>query len=219
MIFDNVCAVLFDLDGTLVDTAPDIAFALNTLLKEQGKNPLPYQTIRPVVSHGAKALLALAMNVLPEHADYEAKRQRLLDIYQQNIARKSRLFAGMEEVILTLEQRAISWGVITNKPAFLTEPLLAKLNLSHRAACIVSADTTPFTKPHPAPMIHACKLIDKKPEQCVYIGDTKRDIEAGNRVNMYTVVALYGYLAKTDEPNSWQADAAIDHPRDILTWL
>lgn len=212
-------AILFDLDGTLVDTAPDLAFALNSLLQQQGLKALPYDTIRPVASHGSAGLLGLGFGITTEHPDYLSLQQRFLQLYQDNIARETALFDGMEEVLTSLEQTNITWGVVTNKPAFLTEPLMDALELTDRAACIVSADTTPYTKPHPAPMLYACDLINLPPEQCLYIGDAARDIEAGKNANMKTVAALYGYLGEQDHPENWQADASINHPRDILQWI
>ncbi len=212
-------AILFDLDGTLVDTAPDLAFALNTLLQEEGLETLSYDDIRPVSSHGSAELLALGFGITSNHQDYPSLQKRFLQIYQQNIARETKLFDGMEDVITALEQANITWGIVTNKPAFLTEPLLDALNLTQRTACIVSADTTPFTKPHPAPMLHACKLIKQSPENCLYIGDAARDIEAGKNANMRTITALYGYLGKQDHPEDWQADGSINHPHDILQWI
>ncbi len=212
-------AILFDLDGTLVDTAPDLAFALNSLLQEEGLETLSYTDIRPVASHGSAGLLGLGFGITTEHRDYPSLQQRFLQLYQDNIARETTLFEGMEEVISALEQANISWGVVTNKPAFLTEPLMDALELTDRAACIVSADTTPFTKPHPAPMLHACELINLPPEQCLYIGDAARDIEAGKNANMRTITALYGYLGAQDHPENWQADSSINHPHDILQWI
>lgn len=212
-------AILFDLDGTLVDTAPDLAFALNTLLQEQGKKALPYDDIRPLASHGSAGLLALGFGIATDHPDYPLLQQRFIQLYQDNITRETALFEGMEDVISTLEQKNIPWGIVTNKPEFLTKPLLEQLKLSHRAKCVVSADTTPFSKPHPAPMFHACKLIQQAPEQCIYIGDAERDIQAGKNANMKTVMALYGYLGNLDQPESWHADATIHHPHDILQWI
>jgi len=212
-------AILFDLDGTLVDTAPDLAFALNMLLEQEGCEALAYDTIRRVASNGSPGLLLLAFGTSPEHKDYPSLQQRFIKLYQDNITRESALFEGMEEVLFTLEKAKIPWGIVTNKPAFLTDPLLAQLNLTHRAGCIVSADTTPFSKPHPAPMFHACEMIQQKPRECLYIGDAARDIEAGKNANMQTIAALYGYIANDDNPEHWQADISIVHPRDILKWL
>lgn len=212
-------AILFDLDGTLVDTAPDLAFALNTLLEQEGLDTLPYETIRPVASNGSPGLLHLGFGISPEHHDFPLFQQRFITLYQDNIARETRLFDGMEEVISALEKAGFSWGIVTNKPAFLTDPLVELLNLTHRAGCIISGDTTPYSKPHPAPMFHACKVINHLPEQCLYIGDAARDIEAGKNANMQTIAALYGYIAADDNPENWLADTSIKHPRDILKWL
>jgi phosphoglycolate phosphatase len=215
----TIHAVLFDLDGTLVDTAPDLAYALNTVMQEQGLSPLAYAKIRPVASHGAVALLALGFNITPTDLSFDPLRQRLLDIYAANLSRETRLFEGMEAVLQQLETRNIPWGIVTNKPAFLTDPLCEQLGLTARTNCIVSADTTPHSKPHPAPMLHACKLIGHAPENCLYIGDAARDIEAGNNVNMTTLIASWGYLADDDTPEDWQADGMIDQANELLTWL
>lgn len=212
-------AVLFDLDGTLVDTAPDLAFALNSLLQAQGFAPLPYETIRPVASHGSVALLKLGFNINQNDENFKSLQRRFIEIYQDNIDRETTLFEGMEEVITKLEASNVSWGIITNKPAFLTDPLVEKLGLLERAACVVSGDTTAHSKPHPAPMLHACNLIKHNPHDCLYIGDAKRDIEAGKNARMKTVTARWGYLGEHDKPENWQADAIIDHPREILQWI
>lgn len=211
--------IFFDLDGTLVDTAPDLAFALNQLLEQEGKSPLPYQTIRPVASHGSAGLLALGFNIDAANSAFKPLQQRFIQIYQDNLSRESGLFEGMESIIDTIEKSGNRWGVITNKPAFLTVPLMAALKLDKRAACIVSGDTTANSKPHPEPMLHACKLADVEPENCLYIGDAERDIEAGRNVNMHTIIARYGYIGEHDKPETWQADAMIDHPSEIMQWI
>jgi len=212
-------AILFDLDGTLVDTAPDLAFALNTLLQENNKQVIDYNTIRPLASHGSPALLKQGFGIEINHPDFPELQQRFIQIYQDNIARETRLFAGMEQVLNQLEAANIPWGIVTNKPAFLTEPLLVQLNLSHRAACVVSSDTTAHSKPHPEPMFYACQQINLAPEQCLYIGDAARDIEAGKNANMQTVLAYYGYLSADDKPDTWQSDFSINQPSDILLWI
>ena len=212
-------AVLFDLDGTLVDTAPDLAFALNSVLEEQGKPTLPYEVIRPVASNGAAGLLDLGFSISGDDDIFPPLRARLLELYQNNITRESKLFDGMEQVLTALEEANITWGIITNKPAFLTDPLVEALQLSHRAACVVSGDTTAHSKPHPAPMLHACEVINHPAEECLYIGDAARDIEAGKNSNMQTVAALYGYLDAADDPADWNADFSIKHPLDILKWI
>jgi phosphoglycolate phosphatase len=211
--------VFFDLDGTLVDTAPDLAYALNQVLEEQGKHPLPYQTIRPVASHGSAGLLGLGFDHAPDSDAFKALQQRFVEIYQDNLTRQSGLFDGMASIIDHLDEIGKKWGVITNKPAFLTEPLMQALSLSSRAACIVSGDTTANSKPHPEPMLHACKLTAAEPARCLYIGDAERDIEAGRNANMHTIVACYGYIGDDDEPENWQADAMIQHPEELQQWL
>jgi phosphoglycolate phosphatase len=212
-------AVLFDLDGTLVDTAPDLGYALNCVLAENDKPTLSMAQIRPVASHGAAGLIALGFGITPQHDNYPALRDRLLQLYQDNITRESDLFDGMAEVLSQLEQNDITWGVITNKPSFLTEPLLAQLDLTDRSACIVSGDTTPYSKPHPAPMLKGLDDINHAAEDCIYIGDAERDIQAGKAVNMPTVLARYGYLTDEDKQQDWQADAIIDHPSELLAWI
>jgi|TARA_R100001143_G_scaffold58192_3_gene55948 phosphoglycolate phosphatase len=211
--------VLFDLDGTLVDTAPDLGFALNTLLEQEGKQPLDHARIRPVASHGSAGLLKLGFGIEKEDPVYPALQQRFLSLYAENIARESDLFIGMQQVLEGLTANGIRWGVVTNKPSFLTIPLMKALNLAEAAACIVSADTTPHSKPHPAPMLHACELVKAKPVDCIYIGDAERDIQAAHNAQMRSVVALYGYISETDEPESWQADCMINHPHEILQWI
>lgn len=211
--------VLFDLDGTLVDTAPDLGFALNTLLEQEGHHPLDHARIRPVASHGSAGLLKLGFGIETEDPVFPALQQRFLTLYADNIARESALFIGMQQVLDGLSSQGIRWGVVTNKPSFLTNPLMEALHLTEAAACIVSADTTPFSKPHPAPMLHACELVDAKPVDCIYIGDAERDIQAAHNAHMRSVVALYGYISETDEPEAWQADCMINHPYEILQWI
>jgi phosphoglycolate phosphatase len=211
--------IFFDLDGTLVDTAPDLAYALNQLLQQEGKDSLPYEAIRPVASHGSVALLDLGFGIDATHPNFSSLQQRFIQLYQENISRLSTLFDGMDVVIENLDKEGYKWGVITNKPAFLTDPLLAALKLDTRAVCVVSGDTTANSKPHPEPMLHACKLADVEPHNCIYIGDAERDIEAGRNVNMRTLLAGYGYIGDSDDPESWQADAIINDPREILQWI
>lgn len=212
-------AVLFDLDGTLVDTAPDLGFALNTLLEEEGFAALPHDKIRPVASNGSAGLLGLGFGLTTEDPDFQTLQKRFIRLYQDNIARRSALFPGMSEVLKVLETTDITWGIITNKPAFLTDPLAKLLALTDRAACIVSGDTTSHAKPHAAPMLHACNIISVAPKNCLYVGDSVRDIKAGKNANMTTIAALYGYIAADDNPDTWQADGSIDHPIELLKWL
>lgn len=209
--------MLFDLDGTLIDTAPDMAKALNLLLAEEGKQVLPYENIRSVVSNGSVALVILGFGENPN--ELERLKQRYLDIYQAHLCEDSKLFDGMAELLNHIEQHNMNWGVVTNKPGWLTEPLMQQIGLSHRAATIVSGDTTLNRKPHPEPMFHACLRAGSEPAQCIYIGDARRDIEAGNNAGMQTVVALYGYIDERENTTEWQASHHIRHPLDIINLL
>jgi len=218
-ILPSIRTVLFDLDGTLADTAPDLAYALNCLLREQERAPLPYEIIRPEVSHGATALVRLGFGLSNDDPVFGALRERLLSLYQQHLARETRLFDGMEELLDFIEQRGMNWGVVTNKPAFLTQPLMAKLGLAKRAACIVSGDTTANKKPHPEPLLHACRLAGSEAAQCLYVGDAERDIRAGHHAGMPTLVAMFGYIGEKDRPETWGADALITTPDEIIAWI
>lgn len=211
--------MLFDLDGTLLDTAADMGQALNRLLQEQGMNALPLATIRPVVSHGSPGLLKLGFGITAEHADFIALRDRFLALYSEALALETALFPGMEEVLAALEMRSIPWGIVTNKPGRLTDPLLVALGLDQSAACVVSGDTLNKRKPDPEPLLHACRLIGVAPVNCLYVGDAERDIEAGRRAGMVTAVAAYGYRYAHENPAVWGADVIIDTPRKLLNWL
>ena len=211
--------LLLDLDGTLADTAPDLAFALNTVLEEAGRAPLPEAAIRPVASNGSIALLELGFGLTPQDAGFEPLRQRLLAVYRDNIAVNTRLFPGMEAVLDTMEGDGRRWGVVTNKPAWLTDPLMAALGLARRAATIVSGDTLSERKPHPAPLLHACREAGGEPAETLYVGDAARDITAGRAAGMCTLAALYGYIDAEDDPGNWGADGTVDDPRQILEWI
>jgi 2-phosphoglycolate phosphatase len=215
----TIRTVLFDLDGTLLDTAPDLAQALNAVRIENNRPPLPYEAIRPVVSHGGIALIELGFELEQSDPAFDPLRQRLLEIYRENISRLTRPFPGITELLEKLEKRGLSWGVVTNKPGWLTDPLLKDLDLYDRAVAVVSGDTLDERKPHPAPMLYACELANSEPGQCVYIGDAQRDIEAGINAGMHTLVALFGYLQEQDDPRNWQADDMIETPMELLTWL
>lgn len=215
----RVQAVLFDLDGTLLDTAPDMAYALNLLRAEQGRAPLPYEDIRPRVSDGSAGLIRLAFGLEPQAAEFEPLRRRFLDLYQAHLVRATRLFPGMEAVLRRLEETRIAWGVVTNKPAWLTDPLMRALGLWERAACVVSGDTTANRKPHPEPLEHACRLAATRPADCLYVGDARRDIEAGHRAAMHTLIAMFGYVGADTAPESWGADGMVGQPQELLEWI
>jgi len=214
-----VRTVLFDLDGTLADTAEDLADALNGVRDRRGLSPLSFDLIRPIVSHGADALIYLSFEVSPGDDSYAEIREDLLEIYRNNIANKTRLFPGMAEVLESIENSGRNWGVVTNKPSWLTEPLIEALNLHKRAACIVSGDTTPKRKPDPEPMLFASNQVGSHCHECLYVGDAERDIEAGRRAGMTTLAALFGYIGEHDNPDAWGADGMINQPGEILNWL
>ncbi len=216
---ESLRTVLFDLDGTLVDTAPDLAAALNRVRAEESLEALPLEHIRPSVSHGSRAMVCHGFGIAPEHPDYERLCKRFLEHYAADLSSATRLFAGMEAVLDRIEQLGLSWGIVTNKPAYLTDPLIAALNLASRAACVVSGDTTAQRKPHPAPVLYACEVVGSAPGNCLYVGDAQRDIEAGTRAGTGTVAALFGYILPTDDPLSWGADIAIESPGDLLACL
>ncbi len=212
--------VLFDLDGTLADTAPDLAHALNTVRLAHDLPALSFETIRPVVSHGGRALIQLGFADIPEsEPEFEALRQELLQIYHGNIASHTVLFPGMSELLEQLEQRGHRWGVVTNKPGWLTDPLMEALQLKQRADCIVSGDTLAQRKPDPAPLLHACELCGSQAGECLYVGDAERDIDAGRRAGMQTLVALFGYIGDDDNPETWGANGLVETPEAILQWL
>jgi N-acetyl-D-muramate 6-phosphate phosphatase len=215
----DIRTVLFDLDGTLADTAPDLAAALNKVLVEEGHAPLPYPLIRPVASHGSAALIRLGFSKEPGDAGFAGLRERLLAHYAEHVCRDTRVFPGVPELLDELQARGICWGIVTNKPAFLTNPLIARLELSHRPACVVSGDTTPNRKPHPEPMLHACAIARAQASESLYIGDAERDIQAGREAGMKTLVALYGYIGENEDPTQWGADGMINAPLDILSWI
>jgi phosphoglycolate phosphatase len=216
---NSITAVLFDLDGTLVDTAPDMASALNALLKQEQRQTLPFERIRPVVSKGSLALVQLGFGSELTEARLRALQQAFLEKYSQAICVQSRLFQELDSLLDELDDHEIPWGVVTNKPAWLTEPLLRQLNLYERCACIVSGDTLPRRKPYPDPLLHACQLMQKPPEECVYVGDDERDVVAGKAAGMRTLIAGYGYLGADETPKNWGADGMIDGAEHLRQWL
>ena len=210
--------VLFDLDGTLVDTAPDVLASLSRTLLAFGFLPAEEEALRPFISHGALAMI----NQSRVSDSDELKAQMLdymLDSYQNHIADSSELFTGMAEVLRLIEAKGLKWGVVTNKRERFTNPLLAALQLDSRAACAVSGDTTAFSKPHPEPMFEACRRAGVSPANCVYIGDAVHDITAGKQADMKALVAMYGYLKPDDQPEHWGADALISHPSHLMHWI
>lgn len=211
--------VLFDLDGTLLNTAPDLAAALNRLRRECGEPELPPDAIQPTISQGSPGMLRLGFGLTANDPRYAELNQRFLELYREFIAVETTLFLGMDEVLAYLEANAIRWGVVTNKPGWLTEPLMKALDLWSRAACVVSGDTLSTRKPDPEPLLYACKQIGAAPCCSLYVGDAERDIQAGKQAGMITLVAGFGYLGDEDTPECWGADGFLESPSDLLAWL
>jgi phosphoglycolate phosphatase len=211
--------VLFDLDGTLADTAPDLAAAANRQRTVRGLEPLPLEQLRPLASHGARGLIGRALGLAPGDADYEAARLEFLAFYEQALCVQTRLFAGMAETLDRIEAEGRRWGVVTNKASRFTAPLIKRLGLHERAAVVVSGDTTPHIKPHPAPIRHALVACAVAAERAVYVGDDRRDIEAGRAARVATVAAAYGYLGDAATIDDWGADHVIAAPGELVGLL
>lgn len=212
-------AVLFDLDGTLVDTAPDLGYALNLQRERHGLDFLPEATIRPYASHGSRGLLEIGFGLLPTDANFEAMRSEYLDLYTQVMTRQPALFDGMADTLQAIEQRGLSWGIVTNKPRRFTMPMVEHMGLDVRAGAVISGDDAPQPKPSPQTLLLACEKMRIDPLQTLYVGDAERDVQAGNAAGMKTLVALFGYLSATDTPQAWGAGGCIQHPQDLLAYL
>ncbi|HQS58181.1 MAG TPA: HAD-IA family hydrolase [Gallionellaceae bacterium] len=219
MIQSKTAAVLFDLDGTFADTAPDLGAALNHVRGLHHLPPLPLEITRLQASHGSAGLIKLGFNVEPDSEKFPALRDALLAHYSANICAHTTLFPGMAELIETLEQRGLPWGIVTNKPQRFTLPLMQALGYAERAACLVSGDTCAHAKPHPEPMLYAARSIGVAPLNCLYLGDDRRDMEAGNAAGMRSLIALFGYIDPGADLETWQADAAIATPLDLIDHL
>lgn len=218
-MMNDIRAVLFDLDGTLCDTAPDLIFALNQLRGEYGLAQLEYNLLKPLVSFGSKSLLKSALNIDEHDERFSTMRDKFFNLYLQHLTDTSRYFAGIENVLAHLHEIQIPWGIVTNKLTLHTHALLKKLASGYEPACVICGDTLALSKPDPAPILHACTLLDVSPQQCIYIGDSENDVIASKAAGMRAVVALYGYIDPQIDPKTWQADAYIHNPIDILNWL
>lgn len=214
-----VAAVLFDLDGTLADSAGDLAGAVNRIRAEHGLAPVPVDALRPHASAGARGLLNAGMGITPNDETYAALRDQFLAYYAAGLDRTTRLFEGVAALLDALDRRRLPWGIVTNKAVRFTEPVVRALRLDRRASVVVSGDTTPHAKPHPAPLLHAAERMNVDPANCVYVGDDLRDITAGNAANMATIVAEYGYLGEDGCADDWPATGWIDAPLGLLDWL
>jgi phosphoglycolate phosphatase len=212
-------AVLFDLDGTLIDTAPDMARTVNEMRRRRGLAAVPLEQVRPFVSHGARGMITSAFRIRTDDPQFQAMREEFLQIYAENICVDSVLFPGMEELLRHLEEGEVAWGVVTNKFERLARPLLAALQLADRAAIIVGGDTCPRPKPYPDPLLHAAAELGVAPARTLYVGDDKRDVDAARAAGMPVVVAAYGYLGDGDPPALWGADAICESPEAVLRWM
>jgi len=211
--------VLFDLDGTLADTAPDLARALNRLRLDQGLDALPLERLRDHASHGARGLLGAGLDLHPGDASYAVLRDAFLDHYAAALCVDTTLFDGVPALLDAIEARGLRWGIVTNKAARFTTPLAALLRLSTRAGAIIAGDSTPHTKPHPAPLLAGAQGLGVAPSRCLYVGDAERDVAAGVAAGMATIIARYGYIEARETPEAWPADGSIDAPLELLAWL
>ena len=212
-------AVLFDLDGTLLDTAPDLVFALNNLLKKHNKPGVSLHDARNIVSQGSVALTRYGFPEVTDDEAFETLRKEFLQHYLNAVCIDTEFFDGMEDLLRAIESSNIPWGIVTNKPASMTDPLIEKLSLTQRAKCVVSGDTLAVSKPHPEPLLYASDIIGLSPHNTIYIGDDIRDIYAGNEAGMYTCVAGYGYIETDIDTTQWGADFTIHHPTELLDYI
>ena len=219
MAFKGIQAVLFDLDGTLIDSAPDLGAAADQMRVARGLPSLPAEHYRPMAGAGARGMLGVAFGITPETPDYNALREEFFCNYEARMTQTTYAFEGVAQLLADIEARGLRWGIVTNKSSRFTDPLTRAMPLFHGAGAVVSGDTTPHAKPHPAPLFEAASRLGLPPEACIYVGDDERDIVAGRAAGMKTVAALYGYLGAADASAHWGADAAIKYPHELLQWL
>jgi phosphoglycolate phosphatase len=212
-------AVLFDLDGTLIDSAPDLAAAANGLRSARGLPPLPYEFLRPMVGAGARGMVGLAFGVAPGQPEFEPLKQEFLSRYEEGLLLRTRVFRDMEPVLSQLDAERVPWGIVTNKATRYTEPVVHGLGLRRRAAVVICGDTTPHSKPHPEPLLEAARRLAVSPADCIYIGDDLRDVQAGRAAGMGVLAAGWGYLGQGESIEKWGADAVLQHPLDVLKFL
>lgn len=218
-MFNDVAAVLFDLDGTLIDSAPDLGAAADKMRLDRGLPSLPLELYRPMAGAGARGMLGVAFGITPDHADYAGLREEFFTNYEGCMTQRTYAFTGIAELIAQLLQRGLAWGVVTNKATRFTRPLTQGMDLFATARAVVAGDTTAHAKPHPAPLLEAARLLSLEPRRCIYVGDDERDVAAGRAAGMRTVAASYGYLGSQADTRQWGADAHIHTPLDLLALL
>jgi phosphoglycolate phosphatase len=218
-MFEHVKAVLFDLDGTLIDSAPDLGAAADKMRTDRGLPPLPLDTYRPMAGAGARGMLGIAFGMTPEHPDFPAMREEFFRNYESCMTQRTYVFEGVAQLIASLVERNVAWGVVTNKSMRFTAPLTKGMPLFASAKAVVGGDSTPHPKPHPAPLLEAARQVGVKPIECLYVGDDLRDVQAGKAAGMQTVAALYGYLGSQADVKDWGADTAIETPLALLELL
>jgi 2-phosphoglycolate phosphatase len=218
-LFANIDAVLFDLDGTLIDSAPDLGFAADQMRVSRGMPALALDTYRPLAGSGARGMLAIAFGMTPQDPLFDAMREEFFSNYEQCMTQRTYAFEGVGDMIQSLCQARLRWGVVTNKSARFTEPLTRGMPLFATAGAVVSGDTTPHAKPHPAPLLEAARRLGVEPSRCIYVGDDERDIQAGLAAGMGTVAADYGYLGDKADTAAWGAHARIKSPQELLQLL
>jgi phosphoglycolate phosphatase len=218
-MFSHIEAVLFDLDGTLIDSAPDLGAAVDRMRTRRGLPSLPLERYRPMAGAGARGMLGIAFGMAPDHPDFERMREEFFVSYEGSMTQHTRIFDGVPELISRLCERGLRWGVVTNKSSRFTDPLTRSMDLFASSGAVVSGDTTPHAKPHPAPLLEAARRLQVAPSRCIYVGDDERDVAAGRAAGMATIAAAYGYLGANAQVVEWGADARIEHPLSLLALL
>ena len=218
-MFNDIDAVLFDLDGTLIDSAPDLGAAVDKMRTDRGLEPLPASAYRPMAGAGARGMIAVAFGLTPDDAGFDELKEEFFCNYEVRLVDQTYMFDGVAELILSICQRGLKWGVVTNKAARFTVPLTRAMPLFSTAQTIISGDTMPHAKPHPAPLFEAARQLGLRPDRCIYVGDDERDIVAGRAAGMPTVAAAYGYLGTVADTAGWKADFTIENPVELLKVL